>query len=255
MQSLNFQSYLVLGDAQKRREATKILLSKSKINIDKVSPDISIVTAPKKDVTINQVREIRRSIFQKPVSLPYKIVIIEEAENLNIPAQNALLKILEEPPSSAVIILEAKDKSQLLPTILSRVVTITTERKRKAQGPTLLDEWFDQNDRENSQGRTLLMLEEISNVANPQEWLDNQMLALYNSLQKSAKSSSRLSSEVLTKEGHSGLPARLNFSDVGSRISVQHIKTALEQCALAKQMIEANVNPRFVLANLILSLN
>lgn len=225
MQSLNFQSYLVLGQFPKRREATVKLLKETGISISKVSPDISIVAAPKKDVTINQVREIRRTIFQKPVSLPYKIVIIEEAENLNVPAQNALLKILEEPPSSAVIILEAKDKTQLLPTILSRVVTITTEAQREVETKSILIDTKD----------TLTLLEEISRVENPSAWLDAQILALYDSLQKSAKSPSR----------HSG-----EQSDPG----IREIENAIRQCAAAKEMIEANVNPHHVLANLIFSL-
>ncbi|MBI2599197.1 hypothetical protein HYW40_03190 [Candidatus Curtissbacteria bacterium] len=222
MTSLNFQSFLIIGSKEKRRAETKNLLGK--INPDKISPDISIVAPLKQKVTIDQVREVKRTIFQKPVSLPYKVVIIEEAEKLTLEAQNALLKILEEPPKSAVIILEAKDKSPILPTILSRVVTLKTEEKRPKGTKSIL------TDSKN----TLQLLEEVSAVENPQEWLDEQMLALYNSLQKSAGSSS------------SSLRAQ--------RSNLNQIQTALEQCALAKQMIEANVNPRHVLANLVLNL-
>ncbi len=216
MPSLNSQSYLVLGDSQKRREKTAKLLKETGINIAKVSPDLFFIAPEKTKISIEQVRNLKSHIFQKPVSLPYKIIVIEEAEKLTVEAQNALLKILEEPPKSAVIILGAKEKSQLLPTILSRVVTITTETERGEGDQSILL----------GSKNTLGLLEEIVAVENPADWLDNQMLALYNTLQKSAKE----------KRG------------------VGEIENAIRQCALAKQMIEANVNPRHVLTDLILNL-
>ena len=48
------------------------------------------------------------------------MAIIRSAQNLNLSAQNALLKILEEPPERAVIILVTEDQKKLLPTIVSR---------------------------------------------------------------------------------------------------------------------------------------
>ncbi len=225
MKSLNFQSYLILGTSQKRRDKTEELLKAVGISLDKVSPDLFFISPEKTKLTIEQIRNLKGHIFQKPVSLPYKTVILEEAEKLTTEAQNALLKILEEPPKSAVIILEAKDKSQILSTILSRVVTITTENKRGAEAKSILID----------SKNTLQLLEEISTVENPQTWLDEQMLTLYNLLQKTAKALPR----------HSG----------SSRISVEQIENAIRQCAAARQMIDANVNPRHVLANLVLNLN
>lgn len=217
MKGLDFQSYLITGSASTRRKRTRELLSKVKINLDQVSPDISVVSPLKQKVTIDQIRNIKTHIFQKPVSLPYKTVIIEEAEKLTAEAQNALLKILEEPPQSAVIILEAKDKTMILTTILSRVVTITTENKRGEETKSILID----------SKNILQLLEEISGIDDPQTWLDSQMLALYNSLQKSAKENR----------------------------GVGQIESAIRQCAAAKQMIDSNVNPRHVLANLVLNLN
>lgn len=53
-----------------------------------------------------------------------KAVLIDNAENMNKNAQNALLKILEEPPKGEFIILITKDFEELLPTIRSRVTNI-----------------------------------------------------------------------------------------------------------------------------------
>lgn len=54
-----------------------------------------------------------------------KVVIIEDADTMTLQAQNALLKTLEEPQGQSLVILLGKDRSRLLPTILSRVVSVS----------------------------------------------------------------------------------------------------------------------------------
>src|SRR5581483_6166132 len=66
--------------------------------------------------------------FLKPLSGKTKAVVIFNAQNITIDAQNAFLKTLEEPPLSTVIILIASHKDLLLPTILSRS-TILEEKE------------------------------------------------------------------------------------------------------------------------------
>ena len=56
----------------------------------------------------------------KPFSARYRVVIIAEAQCMNPEAANALLKMLEEPPVNTMLILTASQKSDLLPTIVSR---------------------------------------------------------------------------------------------------------------------------------------
>lgn len=76
----------------------------------------------KKDIVIEQVRDaIIDDIHIIPSSGDKKVYIIDDAENLNVAAQNALLKTLEEPPSYAVIILIASSVDSFLPTIISRL--------------------------------------------------------------------------------------------------------------------------------------
>ncbi|HLD27288.1 MAG TPA: AAA family ATPase [Patescibacteria group bacterium] len=74
----------------------------------------------KKNITIEQVREWRRSMSLKSFSKNYKVGIIYEAEKLNRESANALLKTLEEPAQRTVIIIIASDWSNLLQTIVSR---------------------------------------------------------------------------------------------------------------------------------------
>ncbi|MEW5919431.1 MAG: DNA polymerase III subunit delta' [Bacillota bacterium] len=69
---------------------------------------------------IEQLREIKESLYYLPVEGKHKICIIEDAELLTAPAANSLLKILEEPPASLVFILLTSRPWSLLPTVLSR---------------------------------------------------------------------------------------------------------------------------------------
>lgn len=84
-----------------------------------IHPDASLISG-QAVIKINEVRKIIYSVNLKPFSAKYKIVLIDNADNLTTEASNALLKTLEEPSGEAVIILIARSKSSLLPTIVSR---------------------------------------------------------------------------------------------------------------------------------------
>lgn len=78
----------------------------------------------KESVGIESVREVERFLYQTAVDSPYRVAIIRDAEWLTDQAQNALLKILEEPPKNGVIIATARDKAVFLPTVASRMQAI-----------------------------------------------------------------------------------------------------------------------------------
>lgn len=91
----------------------------------KNQPDIIYVTHEKTAVSVDDVRrQINRDIELKPYSSRYKVYIVDEAERMNVQAQNALLKTIEEPPSYAVILLLTTNADAFLPTIRSRCVTL-----------------------------------------------------------------------------------------------------------------------------------
>ena len=69
---------------------------------------------------IEQIREIRDNAIYTPLSLKYKIFIIDEVHMLTKEASNALLKILEEPPSHVIFMLATTESNKVLPTIRSR---------------------------------------------------------------------------------------------------------------------------------------
>lgn len=88
-------------------------------------PDIIYVTHEKTALSVDDVRrQINQDIAIKPYSSKYKVYIVDEAEKMNIQAQNALLKTIEEPPGYAVILLLTTNADAFLPTIRSRCVTL-----------------------------------------------------------------------------------------------------------------------------------
>ncbi len=70
---------------------------------------------------IDEIRELKESIRATPLSLKYKVYIIDEAHQLTKEAFNALLKTLEEPPEHALFILATTSADKMPATILSRV--------------------------------------------------------------------------------------------------------------------------------------
>ena len=215
-----FQSYLIIGDQIIRRGETQDLAKSFGINLLKASPDIFIIEPQGQFVTIDQVRNLKRHIFQKPLKSNFKFVVIEEANKLTDEAQNALLKILEEPPASAIIVLEADNKQQFLPTILSRVIT------KKSQQPKLLTS----SDFNILERDSLAALEKIAQVENPNIWLSSQIQMTYQKLLKKIRGGN-------------------------SNFTLEDLAWIIEKCAKAKAMIEANVNAKFVLANLLFQIN
>lgn len=98
-----------------------------KQSLSKNQPDIIYVTHEKPNtISVDDIRaQVNNDVAIKPYSSKFKIYIINEAEKMSTQAQNAILKTLEEPPVYAVFILLVSNINSLLPTILSRCVTLT----------------------------------------------------------------------------------------------------------------------------------
>jgi hypothetical protein len=122
-------SYLISGgDPQSRFQSalalrTQIFPKAADYHND---PDTNIIQPQGQTVGIDQIRQLQQLIYQKSLS-GQRFAIIPQAESLTLPAQNAFLKLLEEPPAQATIILTAPSPHLLLSTIVSRcrLVNIT----------------------------------------------------------------------------------------------------------------------------------
>jgi len=85
-------------------------------------PDIHhIVPLPdKRDISIDQLRELQHILSLRPYEAPRKACIIDPAERMSVNAANSLLKTLEEPPGNALIVLLTENAGMLLSTVRSR---------------------------------------------------------------------------------------------------------------------------------------
>ncbi len=108
-----------------------------------IHPD---VIRPEKDkktvISIDSIKALRRDAYVRPTAGREKIYLFEHAEHLNTEGQNALLKLLEEPPEAVRFILLAPSRSVLLPTVLSRATLFTAESIPVEEARAFLRELF-----------------------------------------------------------------------------------------------------------------
>lgn len=109
---------------------------KAKSNIH---PDISFIDAEESSVDVKRIRDLKRDAILVPNDSDRKVYIIANAGALNHPSQDALLKILEEPPSFTFFILLCNSASDLLPTIVSRTAHITLSPLSDAEIASIID--------------------------------------------------------------------------------------------------------------------
>ena len=117
---------LISPQLEARVDGIEKILTKARLK--KSHPDVLYFTSDSK-LGIEQVRQIKGYLSLKPFQADSKAVVVEEAENLTIEAQNAILKTLEELPNNALFILSANTDSKLLPTIISRCQIIHLDPK------------------------------------------------------------------------------------------------------------------------------
>ena len=88
-------------------------------------PDVITVDDPeKKIVPVDLIRQARADIYVRPNEADRKIYLFPRGHNMEIPSQNALLKVLEEPPEYGVFLLLTENVQKLLPTVRSRCIEL-----------------------------------------------------------------------------------------------------------------------------------
>lgn len=119
------QSAVIVGLKEKTKE--KALEIAKEFNISKF--DVEVLET-EKTLGIPDVRNLQKKVFLTPLKGDKKMVIIEAFFGATQEAQNALLKVLEEPPASTIMVILTKSTDFLLPTILSRCTIIRLEEKK-----------------------------------------------------------------------------------------------------------------------------
>lgn len=88
-------------------------------------PDLTELGGDGSPLSVDAVRRLREDAFLLPNESAYRVMILAEAQTMTQQAQNALLKILEEPPAHLLFILTCDKRTSLLETIRSRCVCLT----------------------------------------------------------------------------------------------------------------------------------
>lgn len=97
--------------------------------LEGTSPDVTMLQREegKKTIGVDSVRDFCETVFLTPSELNFKMYVFDEADCITPQAQNALLKIIEEPPAGVYMLLLCENSLSLLSTVRSRAQKISLE--------------------------------------------------------------------------------------------------------------------------------
>jgi replication-associated recombination protein RarA len=243
------QSFIITAKDKKKRVAY-IKDYAEKNEIDRF--DVTIIEkdsdakATTQSIGIETVKLIQKKLFFKPLKSKNKILVIEDAQLLTPEAQNALLKVLEEPPANTYIFLGTETKETLLPTILSRCQIIKLEEEQKKLSEKTVNELqtFIQNLPEFS---TSDKLKQAEHLAKDKEkavvWIENFIVILREKLLSSISHSDTSIQEIPDQVRNDNINVVITYLIILK--SFQTLYTLLKT---------TNVNPRFAIEHTLLSL-
>jgi DNA polymerase-3 subunit delta' len=128
-------SYIITNQNQYLETIQKLLNITQILTITN-NPDITLIKTETSTIKIDQIRQLKIQNQRPPIQNPHNILIIENAHLMTTPAQNALLKLLEEPSPHTKIFLITPQPNSLLPTILSRCQIIKHVLLFKGETPS-----------------------------------------------------------------------------------------------------------------------
>jgi DNA polymerase III gamma/tau subunit len=233
------RSFLILGaNFLEREKAFQDLYAQLKPQKAKLANDPDLIQlAAETSIGIDQVRELEQSLSLKPHSFPPKIGYLAQAEKLTLEAQNALLKILEEPTGDSVLVLTAPRQENLLTTVVSRCQLINLPEKAAfALSPKEIKDLSQELEKilKSSPGKRVQFNEQFKTREEAVGFCQSQVVLWREILMKKLKSA-KSSREPLTE------------------LSTAAITKTLRQLEKALKYLKANTNPRLTLDNLLLA--
>lgn len=203
-------------------------------------PDVQRFGPEKKNgvFKVETCRTIRQDAFVLPNDGDTKVYILEDCQTMNDSSENALLKILEEPPSGVYFLLTCPTGSAMLPTVRSRAVTITL---------TGFEEPFSEATQQTA-GQI------ASALCARSEWALLQATAPLERDREETDSVLRCLSEILedAMRQKAGAAAHSRGSDASTRLAAQFTKARLYALAQETQALTAE-NAGYANANLLLT--
>lgn len=185
-------------------------------------------------IGIDDIRKLREWAFLKPFSKENKVALLASAHTATQEAQNALLKLLEEPPEQTYLFVHVNDSENVLPTILSRCQVL--------QSFDSLPVEIDWESPESS-----VVKEEHRRIFSP-EVLTNRQLSIKD-LFDTAQALSKLDRYVLVQFIDETIQSlHINFkNDYG-------LTPTLEALIEAKKLLQQNCNVQLTMENLLLTI-
>lgn len=226
-----------------------------------------------KQITIEKIRDLGKKMALYPHSAKYKIAIIEQAEKMNKSAANALLKTLEEPSETAILILLAADSKNMLETIKSRCQLIKfLPVKKSLLQEFLKDKISDKNEAEkiiemsgyrpgkiiefiNDKNKIKEAADEINKISNVIEKSESEKLDEAENISKKEINEIISTLNLLTVYFRRSLIAEYKNQDYANKDNLLKIKERIELISKTKEnLLTKNVNTKLAIENLFLGL-
>lgn len=105
-----------------------------KLIAGEMTPELTYITPDDKGlIPVSAVRQAIDSMYIKPAYAAHRVCVIDDCDAMNAQAQNALLKTLEEPPATGMLILTTSHPDLLLPTVISRISRFDIDRAEEEE--------------------------------------------------------------------------------------------------------------------------
>ncbi len=253
--------------------------------------DLSILRPAEnaRELRIDQVRQMQQGLALAPYQSQWRVIIIPDFQNATVAASNALLKSLEEPPARAIIILTADARENLLETIASRCsilrlrplgiqvcakilqnqLDLDSEEAQRfahlaggrfgtavryAQDESQLDQYEDALAQlldifPQSKRQRLQHVESLSKGKGNQRQTVNHLLSVWLTFWR----------DLLIAQSHAALPlVNLRHESaikcLAAQLDLAQIETTLQAHEKGLEQLDANVNPRLLIENILLNI-
>ena len=196
-------------------------------------------------LAIDAIRKIRSDAYIVPNEAPKKVYEILDCDKIQAAAQNALLKILEEPPKNVVFVLTVTSANMLLQTVRSRSRIYTLYPPAPEQAAQFLRELYPDKDSEEAKA---LADEIMAAVTTKREY---DLLLLTSRLSAGREFASSVLDFMLEDVGECirasvGLPTNLKAAqDIAAKLSPKRVYKLADNIENAKNVLKSNVNLNF----------
>jgi DNA polymerase III gamma/tau subunit len=220
------QAYIITGGsvAARETEIQKRLADWNIRDIDRVD-----LAGDEEHVGIDAIRLFQKRLLLTPFASTHTVGVIRKSDRLTQEAQNALLKLLEEPPAHAYILCEVASASMLLPTVISRCEVVMLHGAVSSDETVEIQETI-QSLLAASEGKKLNIIDGIAvDRVSTKQWVNRAITALRQTML----------SEIQ--------------NDTTKNNTERYVRL-LRLLLSAREELEVNVNPKLVLDSVFLSI-